>query len=179
MAMKELNHLLSRHYLITAPAIAIANIHIFDQTQLQSLLPGQTRQWNQLIIIQAALDHGIELEAALRRIKSSSTSGIDSSQHPREQGIPSLRARTQTCHSRDTCAIYGIQADRDAIHSSSSQPSRLVVVEKRTVGRDSNLFQTAEGVSSRLPSKRKGIKKRPKAIGEQRFTTGQAKSLGT
>jgi hypothetical protein len=175
--MKKLNHLISWHHLITTPAIAIAYIHIFDQTQLQSLLSGQLRQGNQLIIIVAALDHSIEFEASLRRVVPSSTSSINASQHPLQQSIPSLRTRTQASHSRNTRALNGIQADCDAIHSRRAQSTRLLTIEKRTIGGDSNLLQPTEGVRNRLPAQREGIKKRPKTIAEQRFTARESKRM--
>jgi hypothetical protein len=177
MTMKKLNHLISWHHLITTPAIAITYIHIFDQTQLQSLFSCQLCQGNQLIIIVAALDHSIEFEASLRRVVPSSTSRINASQHPLQQSIPSLRARAQASHSRNTRAINGIQADRNAIHSRRAQSARLLMIEKRTIGGDSNLFQPTEGVRNRLPTNREGIKKRPKAIAEQRFTARESKRM--
>ena len=54
--VNALHHLRRRQHLVQRPLVAVAHIHVFDQTQLHPLLPRQSGQRQQLIVIDPPLN---------------------------------------------------------------------------------------------------------------------------
>jgi hypothetical protein len=109
------HHLGRRQHRLGPPAVAIAHVHELDQAQLHPPLPRQRRQGQQLVVVAAPLDHGVELELALRRIEPRRPRLLDRRQHLRQQRFPRRWPTRQPRHRRHRRPIGAIEAEGEAI----------------------------------------------------------------
>ena len=147
MAADAIDHHGCRQNLLHGPAVAIAHIHVFDQTQLQPLLTRQHRQRNQLIVVHAALDHRIELQSPNSRVKSGRTSSLESRQHLLNQTVSSRFPTAQASHARHHLTLDRIKTDGDPFEASCTKSTGPFLRQQDSVAGECHLPQTLQRIS--------------------------------
>ena len=131
MLVDSLKNFLFGNRLLQAPGIGIAHVHVFDETHRKPVGSAEFDQRDDFIVVQAANNHGVDLDriepGAVRR----EDAGQDLFQIAALGDLP------------EPFGIECVQADVDPAQSCGAKGGRSFS-QKRAVGRKAQVFQTGQ-----------------------------------
>ena len=104
------------------------------------MITGQRSQRDQLIVVQASLNHAVELQLTQRRSKARHSSCLHTGQHLTEQSLPGRRTPLQASHACHCIRMHGIKAHGETVHPQRSEQTGPFGREQSPVGGERDLL---------------------------------------
>ncbi len=145
-------------HLVHAPAVAAAHVHVLDEAQRHGAATEVAHQRHDLVLVAAALDHGVDLDWA----QPGGLGGVDASQHVRHRKIGVV-------HALEHRVVERIEADGDACQPGGLEAARLAL-QQAGVGGEGEVERLAVGRAQLRQLLDQGLD----VFAQQRLAAGQA-----